>query len=118
VVEWTVKMRRLPDGYFLHQLLGRSRVDSSTLGRIVVRLKAFYLAQHPTREIEAWGRIARLKISTNENFEQIKPFVGRTLSVAGLDAIRFYTEVFYRRRKDLFLSRTIAMATCAWNISI
>jgi aminoglycoside phosphotransferase family enzyme/predicted kinase len=105
VVEWAVKMRKLSNGHFLNQLLEHSRVTRTTLNRVVRVLNAFYLAQHPNREIESWGRIDRLKISTDENFRQVKPFVGQTLSQPALETIRFYTDAFYMRNAGLFSSR-------------
>ena len=77
VVEYAVKMRRLPDGRFLDQLLERGTVKPADVNRIVATLKKFYEAQHPTAEIESWGRVSRLRISTDENFRQAREFIGR-----------------------------------------
>lgn len=131
VVEYVVKMRRLADGYFMHQLVERGAVRPADLDRIVATLKAFYEAQHPTGEIESWGRVARLRISTDENFRQTSDFVGAaalasavpgegeraggrgrtgenagaTISRPAFEAIRFYTGRFYARHKRLFDAR-------------
>jgi aminoglycoside phosphotransferase family enzyme/predicted kinase len=105
VVEYAVKMRKLSERSFLDQLLKRNAVKREDLDRIAVTLKRFYVEQHPTEEIEAWGRIDRLRISTDENFRQTEGFVGHTLSRPALETIRFYTDEFYARRADLFESR-------------
>ena len=52
-----------------------------------------------------WGRVEKLKISTRENFRQVKSFVGATISAPVFHAIRFYTGDFYRRNARLFESR-------------
>ncbi len=65
----------------------------------------FYEAQHPTEEIEAWGQVERLRISTDENFRQTEAFIGQTLSRPVFETIRFYTDEFYTRHPDLFASR-------------
>jgi predicted kinase len=75
------------------------------LNRVAITLKHFYLAQEPTDEIEAWGRIDRLRISTDENFRQTRQCIGQTLSRAAFEAIRCYTNRFYARHKRLFASR-------------
>jgi len=80
-------------------------VTMEDLERIASTLKAFYEAQHPTAEIEAWGRIDRLKISTDENFRQTEEFIGKTISHPAFEAIRFYTNRFYARRAKLFEAR-------------
>lgn len=105
VVEYAVQMRKLADGGFLDQLVTRNRLVPADLDRIADALKNFYEAQHPTEEIEAWGRIDRLRISTDENFRQTKEFIGHTLSRAAFETIRFYTNRFYARHARLFASR-------------
>ena len=52
-----------------------------------------------------WGRIKKLKISTDENFRQTEAFIGSTLSRPAFEAIRLYTENFYNRNAKLFDSR-------------
>jgi aminoglycoside phosphotransferase family enzyme/predicted kinase len=105
VVEYAVRMRKLADGRFLDQLIERGKVVLADLDRIALVLKNFYEAQHPTEEIETWGRIDRLRISTDENFRQTRGFIGHTISRAAFPAIRFYTERFYARHRRLFASR-------------
>ena len=105
IVEYAVKMRKLADGCFLDQLVERDEVVPGDLNRIAIVLKQFYEAQHPTEEIEAWGRIDRLRISTDENFRQTREFIGHTVSRAAFEAIRSYTDWFYARHKRLFASR-------------
>jgi uncharacterized protein len=105
VVEYAVQMRKLSDRGFLDQLVERDEVVPGDLNRIVIVLKQFYEAQQPTEEIEAWGRIERLRISTDENFRQTREFIGQTLSRPSFEAIRFYTDRFYLRHTRLFVSR-------------
>jgi aminoglycoside phosphotransferase family enzyme/predicted kinase len=104
-VEYAVKMRKLEDRYFLSRLLKRNEVGRRELDRIVSTLKAFYESQKPADDIVKWGRIEKLKISTRENFRQIESFVGTTISTPAFEAIRSYTDDFYRRNACLFESR-------------
>ncbi|MFN3476941.1 MAG: AAA family ATPase, partial [Candidatus Methylomirabilales bacterium] len=105
VVEYAVKMRKLPERYFLKQRLERGEVGSEDLDRIALTLKAFYEGQEPTEEITKWGRIERLKISTDENFHQTEGYIDLTLSRPAFEALRFYTESFYAQKAPLFESR-------------
>lgn len=105
VVEYAVKMRQLAQHGFLRDRLQRGRVGHRELDRLANTLKTFYLAQHPTPVIEEWGRVARLKISTDENFRQTAAFVGQTLSRAAFDAIRAGTNGFYAAHRALFARR-------------
>jgi uncharacterized protein len=105
VVEYVIQMRRLDDRYFFPMLLKRNEVGRPELNRVVSRLKKFYEAQSPSAEITRWGRLEKLKISTNENFRQTEPFVGNTISRPTFEAIRYYTTKFYQGNAGLFAER-------------
>ena len=105
IAEYCLKMKELPKGGFLGELLAERRVGESEINRIISRLRRFYESQTPTREIEQWGIPGKLKISTDENFAQVEPFVGRKISPAGFEAIRHFTKEFYIRNEKLFRRR-------------
>jgi aminoglycoside phosphotransferase family enzyme/predicted kinase len=105
VVEYAVKMRRLSERHFLDRLVERDEVVPGDLNRLVHVLKHFYESQQPTAEIEAWGRIERLRISTDENFRQTREFIGQTLSRAAFATIRSYTGLFFKRHAALWAAR-------------
>src|SRR5207253_2032906 len=75
------------------------------IDRIISRLRHFYESQTPNRDIEQWGTPEKLKISTDENFTQVEPFVGRKISPAAFEAIRHFTNEFYVRNEKLFCRR-------------
>ncbi|MDW8366766.1 MAG: hypothetical protein RMK49_13050 [Abditibacteriales bacterium] len=105
VVEFAVKMRELSEGDMLHRRLERGDVSPQDIERVALTLKDFYESQSPTVEVESWGRIERLRISTDENFRQTEAFIGWSLSRPAFEAIRFYTDEFYARHAALFESR-------------
>src|SRR6516165_7302889 len=105
VVAYAVNMRKLQDQYFMLRLLHRDQITTQDLDRIVSRLKDFYEAETPTQKITKWGRIEKLKISTAENFDQTREFVGLTISRAAFEAIVLSTAAFYDRNAELFKSR-------------
>ncbi len=105
IAEYALKMRELPQVWFLSELLARRDVGENEIRRIVARLDAFYAAENPTDEIERWGRPGRLKISTDENFTQVQPFAGKTVSATALETIRHFTNSFYASNETLFEQR-------------
>jgi aminoglycoside phosphotransferase family enzyme/predicted kinase len=105
VAEYSVKMRELPSGWFLSELLARGLVGEMEINRVIACLHRFYESETPTPEIEQWGTPEKLKISTDENFTQVEPFVGRTISPAAFEAIRYYTNQFYIVNENLFRER-------------
>jgi len=115
VAEYAVKMKELPhawsarhslgEGGFLNELLEQNLVGEKEINRVITRLRQFYESEPPSAEIEEWGTPAKLKISTDENFIQVKPFVGKTISPAAFDTIQHFTNGFYSANEKLFLER-------------
>jgi uncharacterized protein len=105
VAEYSVKMRELPSGWFLSELLAKGLVGGMEINRVIACLHRFYESETPSPEIEQWGTPEKLKISTDENFTQVEPFVGQTISSAAFEAIRHFTNRFYVVNENLFRER-------------
>jgi aminoglycoside phosphotransferase family enzyme/predicted kinase len=105
IVEYGVQMRKLPHGCFLIELLEKNLVGEKEINRMISTLHRFYQAETPTPEIEQWGTPEKLKVSTDENFTQVEPFIGKTISPAAFEAIRHYTNQFYKLNENLFRER-------------
>jgi uncharacterized protein len=105
IVEYAVQMKELPHGWFLNELLEKNLVGEKEINRVISTLHRFYEAETPTPNIEQWGTPENLKISTDENFTQVEPFVGKTISSAAFEAIRYYTDKFYKLKKNFFHER-------------
>jgi len=105
IVEYAVKMRELPHGFFLNESLEKKLVGEKEIEHVILCLHRFYQSQTPTGEIEQWGASEKLKISTDENFTQVEPFIGKTISAAAFGAIRHYTNEFFVTNENFFRER-------------
>jgi aminoglycoside phosphotransferase family enzyme/predicted kinase len=105
IVEYAVKMKELQHGWFLNELLEKNLVGEKEINRVISTLHRFYQSEIPTPEIEKWGTPEKLNISTDENFAQVEPFVGKTISGAAFEAIRHFTGQFYMANDYLFQER-------------
>ena len=105
IAEYSVKMRQLQSGWFLSQLLAKGLVGEKEIKRVICCLHRFYESEKPDPEIEVWGTPEKLKISTDENFVQVEPFIGRTISPVAFETIRHFTNQFYAGNEELFLER-------------
>jgi hypothetical protein len=115
IVEYAVKMKELPpggpdrrsfgEGGFLNELIEKNLVGEKEIKRVISALHRFYQAETPTPEIEQWGTPEKLKISTDENFAQVEPFIGKTISPSAFEAIHHYTNQFYELNENLFHER-------------
>jgi aminoglycoside phosphotransferase family enzyme/predicted kinase len=105
VVEVAVKMKHLKDGFFLHQMVDREEAARAQMDNVAAKLVSFYSGQRSSAKVAEWGRIDKLRVSTQENFEQMKPFAGSLLTAPALDSIREYTNTFFRTHEPLLNRR-------------
>ena len=105
VAEYAVKMRHMKSDGFLDALIKARKAGEPELERVAVALADFYQKQPATPQIAEWGTIEKIRMSTDENFSQTKPFIGKTISRAAFEAIRAFTGVSYERRRPLFEQR-------------
>ncbi|PYJ72033.1 MAG: phosphotransferase, partial [Verrucomicrobia bacterium] len=105
IAEYSVKMRELQSGWFLSELLAKGLVGETEINRVIACLHRFYESETPSPEIEQWGTPEKLKISTDENFAQVEPFIVRTISPLAFETIRYFTNHFYAANEKLFCDR-------------
>ncbi len=108
-VEYALVMRYIPEEWVLRHRLqsGPNAVRRTDIRRIIRHLvRRLYCGQTPSPEVTAWGTPERLRISTDENFEQTRPFLGLTLSPIAYTVIASYTEAFYTVAASLLVRRT------------
>src|SRR5438132_2490565 len=98
-------MRQLQIGLYLSELLAKGLVGEKEISRVICCLHRFYESEKPDPEIQVWGTPEKLKISTDENFVQVEPFVGKTISPAAFETIRHFTNEFYVANEKLFRER-------------
>lgn len=102
LVDYAVKMRRLPEDRWLERLLERGEADERLARRIARRIAAFH-ADAQTTDI---GGIDTVRFNTRENFAQTRGYVGTALDAATYDVVRAYTRGFLHARRELFVRRS------------
>lgn len=93
VVEWLVKMRRLPEDRMLDQLVQRRRVSRRDMQRIADRLIPFFKQAARSKMIDRFGTPARVAELVLGNLRECQPFVGTLLP----EADRQLLEASYRQ---------------------
>ncbi|MDX1672693.1 MAG: AAA family ATPase [Balneolaceae bacterium] len=104
-VEYAVKMKKLEDRYFLHNLLENRGLDKVQLDRVADKLASFYNRQEPDREVLEYGSIDKIRVNTNENFDQTKPFIGDTIDRMQWEVIKRFTDGYFEHHEELFEKR-------------
>lgn len=93
VVEWLVKMRRLPEERMLDQVVARRQVSRRDMRRIARRLVPFFRRAARSRRIARFGEPAQVKALVLGNLQECQPFLGTLLK----EGDRRFVEQAYRQ---------------------
>lgn len=105
VIEWAVKMQRLPADATLLQRVQRGEVNDSIVETIASRVAAFHAQADAGEHIAEFGRFEIVAANTSENFKQSEPQVGATVSVSVFQQVKTLTEAALRQLYPLIESR-------------
>ncbi len=100
IVEYAVKMRRIPEGALLSQRL--ESVSPEEIKKVAQVVAEFHLSAERADE---FGKPEVMKFNTDENFSQTEPYIGRTISRKEYEFIRERTNLFYEKYEELFYKR-------------
>jgi len=104
-VEYAVKMRRLPDEGMMSLLLEQDAVTQQHLATLARTLADFHAASERSDEIDRYGGLETALVNWRENFQQIEPFIGRTITHRQLDDVRAFIENVAEEDADAFALR-------------
>jgi aminoglycoside phosphotransferase family enzyme/predicted kinase len=105
VVEWAVKMERLPETATLEQRLQHGEVGPELMASLADKLAAFHAQADGGPHVSAFGRFDVVAGNARENFAQSFPQVGITLSRAVHDRLRILTEEALARLRPIIEAR-------------
>jgi aminoglycoside phosphotransferase family enzyme/predicted kinase len=105
VIEYAVKMRRLPREAMLDVLLVDNKVLPEMLTSVAQKLAAFHQKAETNTSISAFGDINAIKQNTEENFTQTDKYIGKTISQENYQRIKDYTDSFIKKNTPLFRRR-------------
>ncbi len=100
VVEYAVKMRRIPDESLLANRLGG--VSEDDIKRVAHVVAEFHKSAERADE---FGKPEVMKFNTDENFDQTRKYIGVTISEEDYTFIKEKTDRFYEVYEDLFYKR-------------
>lgn len=105
VVDYAVVMVRLPDEAMLESRVQTGTADASLLMEIAEYVAAFHLSATASEHIASFGSLEVIRANWEENFEQMKPYIGRTLDDTTYSSIVAYIRHFLDERSALFAHR-------------
>ncbi|KYK29068.1 hypothetical protein AYK20_00655 [Thermoplasmatales archaeon SG8-52-1] len=105
VVEYAVKMRRLPDEDLMKFRFKKGKINFEDIKKISKAIADFHKISPKSKEIDKYGSIEVVKYNTDENFQQTAQFLGSSISEKQYEELKNWTDDFYRENKELFLRR-------------
>ena len=105
VIEWAVKMERLPEEATLQKRLRRGEVSAALVVTLAQKIACFHAHAQAGEHISAFGRYEVVARNVRENFDQSAPQVGATLSRAVFERLRAVSEQALARHCSLIETR-------------
>ncbi len=105
IVDYAVKMRRLPDEILMKAVFDRGELREAHLKDIAEAIAGFHLNALRSEEIDRFGDPDVFKFTTDENFEQTEKYIGTTIDNSDFRLIRRWTDDFFQKNRVLFGER-------------
>jgi uncharacterized protein len=105
VIEWAVKMQRLPEEATLLRRLGRGEVSTEIIEGLAGKVASFHRAADGGEHVAAFGRFEIVAQNARENFDQAAPHVGTTVSRRVFERLRALNEQVLTRLQPLIDAR-------------
>jgi len=105
VIEYAVKMHRLPQKAMMNVLLTNNQLSPEMVSRVVQRLVEFHQKAETNADISAYGNLDVITKNTEENFTQAEKYIGNTISREKFQHIKDYTDSFIIQKATLFGKR-------------
>lgn len=104
-VEYAVAMRRVPERRMMPSLLERGEITPAHIRSLAHVVAAFHRDAPADARIASFGRRDAVHANWDENFAQVRPHIGATISAEDFAAIERYALAFLRERAGLLQRR-------------
>lgn len=105
VVDYAVKMRRLPEESLMKNLFEAGTLRQEHLKKVAEVLARFHAGAERSAAIDRFGAADAFKINTDENFAQVEKYVGITIKPEHYRTIKRWTEEYYQSNTAFFAAR-------------
>ncbi len=105
VVEYALKMKRLPQDSIMTQLLQEGKIDRKIIDDIAKKVAKFHFEAQTNAEISEFGGLGTVKTNWDENFAQTQKYIGQTVSKADFEFMQTKINEFMTNSTLLFQSR-------------
>jgi len=105
VVEYAVRMKRLPEERMLRKLIEAHDFDPDIFTALAQRVGDFHRQAATGGDIDAMGDPQVIRYNHEENFTQTQPYLGRTITEEQYQTITGWVERFFQDHHELLVRR-------------
>jgi aminoglycoside phosphotransferase family enzyme/predicted kinase len=105
IIDYAVKMKRLPADRMLDRMLAQGSVTLDDMRQIARVIAEFHCNADRGEHIDAYGGLDTIRRNWEENFQQITQFIGITLLSEDLRLIREWVTTYLKGNAELFTKR-------------
>jgi len=105
VIEYAVKMKKIPQDGMLKEWFLRGKVDHSLMQSIALKLAGFHKRAATGGKIDQTGGVETIRRNHDENFDQTEPYLNITIPVYQYRFIKAYIHDFMKHHEWLLFSR-------------
>ncbi|MFA5629679.1 MAG: AAA family ATPase [Dehalococcoidales bacterium] len=105
VMEYVVKMKILPYDRMLDNLLKEDNVTDDMMSRVARKMAEFHSVAATNQTISKFGEIEAVRDNNEENLNQMKPYIGQTLTEQKYQKIADFVYNFIQENAALFEER-------------
>jgi aminoglycoside phosphotransferase family enzyme len=105
VVEYAVKMRKLPRNRMMDVLLAKNKVTPEMITQVADKVAEFHRQTETSPDISKFGTLEVVTLNSEENFSQTEKYVGWAFTPEQYKRIAGYTRTFIKKRTALFQRR-------------
>lgn len=105
VIDFAVKMKRMPAGSMLDSLVNSNRISIPEIQQVACVIANFHLTAPTSSAVAEFGQLDRIMFNWQENFDQMIPFEDSTLSSEDRELIKTWITSFATQHADLFKRR-------------
>ncbi len=104
-IEYTVKMKQLPQEHMMDVLLLQGKVTKEMVTGVVEKLASFHHRAETNERISSFGQLDVIRHNCDENFAQTEKYIGLSIPKASYQRIKGYTDDFIKNNACLFDKR-------------
>jgi hypothetical protein len=105
IIDYAVHMKRLPQDRMMDVLLEQDRVNFDMIGRVAARLAELHRQADSGPTIMRKGGFNTLQRNWQDSFNQMRPFIGRTIGARRFQRIEAFVASFFAREDALLHQR-------------